>query len=79
MFFCIIHRIQKNVKIFEAISALFFIGFEIVKLIRKPKEKAELKKLIQQRDEIYGKLALILTAKSSLREEQTAKDDPSHD
>ena len=62
-----------------AISALFFIGFEIVKLIRKPKEKAELKKLIQQREEIYGKLALILTAKSSLREEQTAKDDPSHD
>ncbi len=53
-----------------AISALFFIGFEIVKLIRKPKEKAELKKLIQQREEIYGKLALILTAKASYRNEQ---------
>ena len=53
-----------------AISALFFIGFEIVKLIRKPKEKAELKELIQQRDEIYGKLALILTAKASYRNEQ---------
>ena len=53
-----------------AISALFFLGFEIEKLIRKPKDKAELNKLIQERDEIYGKLALILMAKSSYRNEQ---------
>ena len=53
-----------------AVSALFFLGFEIEKLIRKPKDKAELNKLIQERDEIYGKLALILMAKSSYRNEQ---------
>ena len=53
-----------------AVSALFFAGFEIEKLIRKPKDKAELNKLIQERDEIYGKLALILMAKSSYRNEQ---------
>lgn len=53
-----------------AISAVFFLGFEIVKLIRKPKDKAELNKLIQEREEIYGKLASILIAKSSYRNEQ---------
>ena len=54
------------------ISALFFIGFEIVKLIKKPKEKKALNELIQEREEIYEKLANILSAKVSLREEQTA-------
>ncbi|MBR6986584.1 MAG: hypothetical protein IKH82_00770 [Clostridiales bacterium] len=53
-----------------AVSALFFLGFEIVKLIRKPKDKAELNKLIQEREEIYGKLASILIAKSSYSNEQ---------
>ncbi len=55
------------------ISALFFIGFEIVKLIKKPKEKKALNELIQEREEIYEKLADILSAKTSLREEQTAE------
>jgi len=49
-----------------AVSALFFAGFEITKLLQKPKDKAYLNKLLQEREEIYRKLALILTAKSSL-------------
>ena len=53
-----------------AVSALFFAGFEITKLLQKPKDKAYLNKLLQEREEIYGKLALILTAKSSYRDEQ---------
>ena len=55
------------------ISALFLIGFEIVKLIKKPKEKKALNELIQEREELYEKIADILSAKASLREEQTAE------